>query len=287
MLAIFLALIAFVGWGVGDVFSAVGSRKIGAYSLVFWTSIYGLIFTTLYAPFAQNIFLNLSPEILLFNVLIVLLTASSWYLFNKALIIGNPTIVGTIAASFPAFVVILSLIFFKETITRGQIIAVMIIFAGIILTSLDLRIFKKGFKIDRGIILAFITMMVWSIYFTFVRIPIEEYGWYLTSLVFYVVSSIFYLIVVKLRKIKIVHPIKNKGFKPLLISSLFLVVATFGINSALSLGQSSIVAPIAGSYPALFAVVSYMVFKEKISKQQIAGIVLSLIGIIALSFLSA
>jgi len=49
----------------------------------------------------------------------------------------------------------------------------------------------------------------------------------------------------------------------------------------------SVVAPIAGANPTLFVLLAFFVFKDRLTKQQILGIVLTLLGIVWLSFLSA
>jgi uncharacterized membrane protein len=84
-----------------------------------------------------------------------------------------------------------------------------------------------------------------------------------------------------------IRPISYGGaMQYFFLNSLFIGGATFALNYALSIGNTAIVAPIAGAYPTLFAVLSYLVFKEPINKQQWFGIVLTLIGIVTLSIIS-
>lgn len=62
-MAIMFALISFIGWGVGDIFGGIVSRKIGGYSSAFWIYVFSLIIATFYIPFAGNPLqhLTLSP----------------------------------------------------------------------------------------------------------------------------------------------------------------------------------------------------------------------------------
>lgn len=69
--------------------------------------------------------------------------------------------------------------------------------------------------------------------------------------------------------------------------SLLLGIGALSFNFAIDQGQVTIVAPIAGSYPALFALLAFLVFREQITRQQIAGIVITLFGIVLLSIFSA
>ena len=287
MSGVVFALIAFFGWGIGDVYSALGSRKIGAYSFAFWSSIFGLVLSLVYAPFAAGDLNNFTPKILLLNIFLGVLLTAAWYVFNKALETANPTIVGIIGASFTSLVVALSLVVFREVITPLQLVLIIIAFAGVVLSSLDFKVLKKGVKFEKGILLAILTMVLWGIYFTFIRIPIEAAGWYWPGLISGVIGVLFYLIVVKIRKKKVVHPFKNPGLRDLVVGSVLVTWGGFSFYLALERGLSSVVAPIAGSYPVLFVLASYLVFRERITRQQVVGILLTLIGIISLSFVSA
>ena len=286
MLAIVYAFISFIGWGSGDVFIALGTRKIGAYSMAFWSSVLGLLLSSLYIPFALADITRITAETLILNIGLGVILAIAWYLFNRALEIANPTIVGPIAAAFTSLVVVFSIVFFKETINLWQILAIIFAFIGVLFTSLDFKLLKKGIKIDRGIIYAILTMFLWGIYFTFIKIPIKEMGWYLPTVISSIVVTLFYLSMIKLKNIRIVNPGAKKALKPLLLGTVLVTTGTFSFNFALGIGLSSIVAPIAGSYPALFVLLSYFVFREKVTKQQGLGILMTLVGIITLALLS-
>lgn len=265
-------------------FTAVGSRKIGASSMALWTIILGFVLSALYIPFAPNTLGNASSGILILNIGFGLLLAVAWYMFNKALEIGNPTIVGTIAASFAALVFIFSIIFLKETVNFRQVMAFILVFIGIILTTLDFKALRKNLKLDRGVFLAVLVMVIWGIYFTFIKIPIKEIGWFWPSMISSTVMALSSLFFIKVKRIKLTNPIKKKALVPLFASTILITAGTLSFNVALETGLSTIVAPIAGSYPTLFVLLSYWVFKESLTKQQIFGIVTTLVGIIALSF---
>lgn len=59
MLPIIFALVALLGWGVGDVFVTFATRKIGAYSSSFYGYFFGLLVASLYIPFALTDSLSL------------------------------------------------------------------------------------------------------------------------------------------------------------------------------------------------------------------------------------
>ena len=89
----------------------------------------------------------------------------------------------------------------------------------------------------------------------------------------------------KLTKTKLEFP-KKKVLVPLVLSILLVRTAEFSYNFALTKGFASVVAPIAGANPTLFVMLAFFVFKEPLTKHQIIGIIITLTGIVALSFLS-
>jgi len=93
------------------------------------------------------------------------------------------------------------------------------------------------------------------------------------------------LLFMKTKSIKLKAPRDKRNIIFLGINVLLLVAALFSYNMALANGQTAIVAPIASSYPALFAFLAYFAFKDRLTKQQIAGIIITLLGIISLSLI--
>lgn len=286
MPAIFFALISFLGWGTGDIFTTIASRKLGGYSLALWGFILSFLIASLYAPFVLQNLNQLTWGLLILNIFLgfILLAAFVW--FTEGLRIGNPALVGTITSGFVALVVIFSIIFFEETITFSQAIAIVIIFIGLLLSSLDWRILKNHHQLfNKGVVLAILAMIAWGIFYTFIKIPISKIGWFWPS---YISLATFPLLYgyIKLKKIKLHSPVHQGAFCPLLIQAVLLSGGGFSLNFALEQGLASIVAPIAGAYPVLFVLLSFLIFKDHITRQQIAGIMITLIGIVALSFLS-
>lgn len=286
MPAIFFALVSYFGWAIGDIFNTFVTRKIGAYSTSFWFSLGLLLISVFYAPFVLSDLKNLTALILIFNLLLGILLTIASLCFNKALQIANPSLVGTIGASFAALVVIFSILFFGEVVSSNQVLSMIIIFIGIILSSLDLNSLKERKNIiNRGVLLALIAMFLWGIYFTFIKIPIKEIGWFWPSVIS-TFSTTTLLSLLKLKKgIKLNKPV-GKTLVYLLLTIITVKSAELAFNYAISRNLTSLVAPIAGSYPTLFVVLAFLIFKDPITRQQIAGIITTLIGIILLSVFS-
>lgn len=65
-----------------------------------------------------------------------------------------------------------------------------------------------------------------------------------------------------------------------------MTIGSFGFNFGIEKGLSAIVAPIAGAYPALFALLAFIIFKDPITNQQKIGMIITLCGIILLAYFS-
>jgi len=286
MLAILFALVSYLAWSSGDIFGTITTRKLGAYSTTFWTLLLGLIFCSFYIPFSLNQIQGLTLDIFFLNIILALIFVTSFLTYNEALRITHPSLVGPIAASFSAFVVVFSVIFLKETITSYQILSILIIFLGAIISSLDFAELKKRkFTLNRGILLAIATMIIWGIYFTFIKIPVKKIGWFWPSYISFALFPLVYLFM-RIRKIELKKPTYKRALLPLIMEVVILRIGDFSFNFAISKELTAIVAPIAGSYPTLFVVLSFLIFKDPIKKQQIFGIIITVIGIVLLSFLS-
>ncbi|MBZ9572091.1 DMT family transporter [Patescibacteria group bacterium] len=286
MLAIIFALLSYFAWSTGDIFGTITTRKLGAYSTTFWTLLLGLIFCSFYIPFSLDQIQGLTLDIFFLNIILALIFVTSFLTYNEALRITHPSLVGPIAASFSALVVVFSVIFLKETITSYQILSILIIFLGAIISSLDFTELKKRkFTLNRGILLAIATMIIWGIYFTFIKIPVKKIGWFWPSYISFALFPLVYLFM-RIRKIELKKPTYKRALLPLIMAVVILRIGDFSFNFAISKELTAIVAPIAGSYPTLFVVLSFLIFKDPIKKQQIFGIILTVVGIVLLSFLS-
>src|SRR6516162_7181657 len=99
MQAILFALVAHIGWGAGDIFGAISSRKIGGYSMTFWSYLLRIPLLAFFIPFdLEHVRALTLNNILLCGVLsIVALVGTSF--FFEAFQGSNPSLIGTIGAA--------------------------------------------------------------------------------------------------------------------------------------------------------------------------------------------
>ncbi len=285
-MAIFFALLTLVGWAVGDIFIAVSSRRIGNIKTLFWGQVFAVVLTSLYIPFA-----GIPTDWAMFFAATVLgfVLAYSTLLYFKALEVGNASLAGTVGGSFLVLVVIISILFFGEKLALFQSMGIILVTVGVTLASLNLgNIKSNGLSAvfsDKGVKYALVAMVIWGVYYAVIRIPIDKIGWFWT---FYP-ANFFFIIFLFTGKVgkgaaKVLRDRRN--LLTLIIYTLLITMAQFAYNLGLVNGFASVVAPIAGSYPVFFVVLTRIVFKEKLTGQQKLGILSSLGGILLISFAS-
>lgn len=222
---------------------------------------------------------------ILLTVFLSIIQLFAFLAYNEGLKIGNSSLIGTIAGSFTSFVVILSVLFLGESLTRLEVASIIVIFLGLFLSSVhlsDLR--KRKSLMNKGIVLALLAMVGWALYFTFIKLPVRQSGFFWPSYITTIVGTIGFLLI-DLRRIKKPEFGLKNGIPAAFMSGALLSVGSFAFNFAIGRGLSSVVAPIAGAYPALFALLAYLIFKDQITRQQKVGMVVTLLGIIVLAYL--
>ena len=287
MIVIFFAFVVFLTWGVGDIFTTKATRKMGSFNATFYSYVFGALFSALYIPFAIGQLTAYTPSMIFLSIGLAIIQLLAFFAYNEGLKVGNSSIVGTIGGSFTALVVILSLLFFGERLSIEQGIAITITFIGLVMSSLHINDIKnKTVLSNKGTIYGLIAMVGWAIYFTFIKIPVQKSGFFWPTITADIVASlVFFLFGIK--RLKMPKLSSKSGFPAVALAGLLLTIGAFSFNFAIGRGLSSIVAPIAGAYPALFAFLANIVFKDPITKQQKLGMIVTLCGVIALAYFSS
>jgi len=281
-------LVPFFGWALGDIFGAFASRKIGAYATTIWVFIGSFVVLTVYAFFVgfAQLITGITLPLFLLNLLLGFFYVSGNFALNEAFTKTNPSLAGTINAAFPALVLVLSVLFFKDPITLPHILVITIIFAGVFLCTFDFGILKSKAKVvNSGLFFALYAMVSFAVVFTFLRVITDKIGWF-WPIYISLFPSLIFLGLMCIKKIPLVSPLKTKTLLPILGSTISLRIGDIIFNLGLHSGLAKIVAPIAGAYPVLFVILAFFVFKDPIKKQQMIGIVVTLLGIVLLSIIS-
>lgn len=284
-MTVLLALIAHVGWAVGDIFGVVAVRKLGSVSMTVSRGITACLLATICAlPFFWRDFFRLTPETLAIIVMLTLFTIIADFAFFESLKAGNPSVAGVISASFVAPAVLISILFLGEAFSLEKIGVIALILSGVLLCFLDRTTFRWSW--GRSESMALVAMIGWGLYYALIKIPIASVGWFVPGYFFLLTFPVI-AICLRLKSYSFQSPFSKSIFPAFIASVVLTSLAEWLYMIGIEGSDVSFVAPIAGSYPALFVLLSHLAFKEHIQGTQWIGICMTLIGIIALSALGA
>ncbi len=284
MLPIILAIIALVSWGTADIFGGLVGRKINGYSVGVWTFIINSILATLIMPF-MPINSTITTTSLIIMILLGALGILPFMMLYESINKGNASINGTIAAAYGVVSILIAAIFLHSKINVITGILILFVFVGVVLVSINFKStsLKTIFK-DKGVPYALMACLLWGIYYAFIKIPISTLGWFIPAYVTWLTFPIG-ILYMKIRKIPLVLPPTNKLRLYQLLNALLILTGIFAFNYALTLSSIPIVVGISSGYPLLFVIIASLVFKDKLDKQQLIGLIIGLIGIIGLGFI--
>lgn len=283
-MAIFFALLAFFGWGVGDTCAAIAARKMGTQSTFVFTSLLAFLIQSvgiLYFGFPRDIGM-LGVAVFMAGVNMV-----GTYAYIKGLEISNASLTGAIAGSYGIVAVLLSIVFFGEKLTSLQWLGFLLSIAGILLVTINFRaIFRYGLGnivTDRSLLWALLPFFFWGVYFGFIRIPIERIGWFWAA---YPLTWTFpaVMVIKKISLPSLLTRVSQTHTWGLCIGNVILItLAILGVNVGILIGQTSVVATISSSFVILFIILTQIFFKERFSKVQAVGMISVILGIIFIS----
>lgn len=287
MSGLLLAFITYIGWGSGDIFGAYASRKIGSYRATAFVFIFSTLLASFYIPFALAEFQKITPLLFIINFIFGIAISFGNILLNEGFKRSSASLVGIIVQSFPAVVLLLSALIFKDAVSSNQILWTALIFAGVFICTINFKDLKRSkILVDSGIRLVLIATLIFSIYFTFFRIFSDSYGWFWANYISFIsfpAAIVIFKYIFKIKE-KIEIPKSKKVLIAAILSGLLLRGGDVALNYGISSGLASIVTPIAGASPTLFITLSSLIFKDPITRQQKIGIGICLVGILLLSF---
>lgn len=277
---------AMLGWGLADFFAKKAVDKIGNIRAVFWCQIIGILIILFFCKFNFSISYTPLTKILLLSISGIINAFALIYLY-AAFEKGQLSIVSPISASYPAFSVLISIIFLKEKIINIRLLYLLVIFLGIILISVDLKkingYLNKKINFVAGFREALTAMCLFAIWFPLWDSLVAQGDW-IFLLIFnrIIVSFVNYIYcILKEKKLSI----KNiKIWRTLFLIGLFDVSA----YSILSWGYShtsfgSIVTMLSSAYSLPVLVLARIFLGETLSRTQLAGAFIILFGVIALA----
>lgn len=273
-------------WGVAIFLAAIANRKLENIIVLFWMQAFGFLLGIIYFLSKINSFdltsvLKYSPQL----IIIALLQIGAYLSFYKGLSKGQVSMVSSIGASWGLLTAILGVIFLKEVLKLNQVLAIILIAAGIIFVSINLKelIDNKKLKLLVGVKEGLIAMVCWGVALFLLASLTKAIGWFLPAFFFRFFLLIFLSILILFSKKKFVPEKIKFPWSLLLLIGVFDMGAFFTFSLGTSGSFASIVAPIGSAYALITIILAKIFLKEKIKPNQYLGIAGILAGLILIS----
>lgn len=275
-----------IGWGTSDFLASFTSEKFGHRKTLFWSQIAGIsLMGAAVLAFTRNFTLNAS---LLTTLIIGGMTYTLGYLFfYKAFEIGNVSVVSSVINIQNIFVILIAHFIFHQQLTSLQIPAIILVLIGITLVSVNFKDLKSGSK---GLIVGVKETLLAAIFFGMFFWPINEFNseradWIFVSFTTKFVAILFLVLIAYVQKFSLKIALSSKKEKITLAGvGLLEALAVLGVSFGVSYGDSIIVAPISSALTIVTITLAVIFLKERITKIQALGIILTIFGIILTAF---
>ncbi|MFA4998542.1 MAG: DMT family transporter [Candidatus Paceibacterota bacterium] len=284
-MGIIAGLFSVLGWGIADFLGAISSRKSGHLLTLFWMQFVGFLIALVYF-FAKFKNLSLNDVFNFIPILVVcgILEAVAYLAFYKGFVEGQVSLVSPIGSSWPVLTLILSLIFLEESLSINRLLAIVLIFLGIIMISINLKVFQKN-KLNnlKGVKEGIIAMLGWGVMFFLLTGPSRALGWFLPVFVFrlFAVLFLFFLIIINKQSFRV--EFKPASFAILLLIGLLDVGAFFTYTFGIQTEMVSVIAAVVATFPLVTIILARIFLKEKIVLNQIFGIISIIAGLVLIS----
>jgi drug/metabolite transporter (DMT)-like permease len=275
---------AMLGWGVSDFFASQSSDKVGHFKTVFYSQITGVLVILIAAICLSTSFnmpLSLLPVLLVCGVSY----AFGYILFYKGFELGNISVVSAVITLQTVFIIAISYFLSGQRLTPLQVPGILMAIVGVLLVSVNINDVKSaGPSISKGVKETLLAALLFGVlYWPTNEYIVERIDWIAATLYIKIIAIITLIVIAIVSREKIRIP------KNLMHSRMYTIIALTGALEAVGVlsiglggayGDYIIVAPIAGSLTIVTVSLAVIFLKEKISKQQGLGIVLTVLGIL-------
>lgn len=271
--------------GLTAILAKCGIKEIDSNLATALRTIVVLIFSWImvFVVGAQNGLSAISGKVMMFLVLSGLSTGASWLCYFKALQMGDVNKVTPIDKSSTVLTMLLAFIFLGEEITLLKFLAMTLIGVGTYLMIQKKEGVVKEAENKKWLLYALGSAVFASLTSILGKIGIENINSNLgTAIRTIVVLIMAWIIVLITKKQNTIKAIDKKSWIFLILSGIATGASWLCYYRALQMGPASIVVPIDKLSILVTIAFSYVVFREKLSLKSGAGLVLIVIGTLAL-----
>lgn len=286
LVSILAGLGGMFGWGTSDFFANLASDKVGHFRTFFWSQIAGISLFLLAFILIRPNFIFSWPLVLL--ILVAALGYGVGYLFfYKAFEIGNVSVVSTVINLNTILTMGVAFVVFGQRLTSVASIGVLMTIVGVSLVGVNFGELVSGkISFTRGVKEAVIASVLFGIFYW----PVNEYiteraHWLSSSILIKIISLAIVFIIAVFSKTKLKFENKSKDiFMIVFWVGVLEAVGVLSTSFGVSVGDSILVAPIASALTIVTITLAIIFLKEKVSKLQTFGILMTVAGIILTAF---
>ncbi|MCH8109541.1 MAG: DMT family transporter [Chloroflexi bacterium] len=281
--SIVFGLLAAFGWGVSDFVAALIAKRVGILRTAFGVHLSSVSVTTIYLLLAPSLSLVSATQwVVLAGV--ATLGFVTYLCFYKALQLGPIAIVSPIVGAYAMIVILLAVVVTGERLSGIQIIAVSASIGGVVLTSLNLRNLKNRQRlIGKGALYGLVAMVGLGLSQYSIGILSRDMGWFLPIYV----SRLFTFAM--LAPVSLIwRQLPWQRLTVLLgvgvaFAGITETAGLFAFSRGTEIGVISIVAAASTIYPILPVLGGLLIFRERLSPNQWAGLVIAMAGLLILA----
>lgn len=283
MLGESLSLVAAFGWVGSSIFLEKASKEVGTLAVNLIRLLLAMIFLGIITNISRGMVLpfDASKESLKFLSISGLfgLFLGDFFLFKAYINIGSRITLLVMTFS-PVAVSILSFFILGEKIELIKILGMLLTIFGIVIVILKKKSDKTFSKV--GLLYSILAMLGESLGIVFTRIGSVNYDSFATIQVRTIPAILAFIFYISLKGewMSIKSGINSK--KGVLYIALGTVIATLGVTSiveAMKYSPVGVVSTLAATSPILIIPISIVFLKEKVSKIETLGAIISFVGI--------
>ena len=293
IIAIVAGLAGMLGWGLADFFAKKTIDQVGDIVSLVWGHVFGticLLMVALYYYGIQGNPLSFPSDVIAWGGLIFFgaLQAIVYLLAYKGFGKGQIAVLNPIFASYSGIAAIISIIILGEAASLTMIASLAVIFAGVLLVSIDPSGFKtRSMKLlsapgVKEVGLASLFAAFWQLYWDkFIGIN----DWIIYTFLMYAFMTLTAFVIAKLNQVKLAIN-KPDIWKFLFLIGACEVIAYLGLSLGFSATRyTSIVIVLAGAFSLPTILLARLYLNEKLNKVQTIGGFVIILGVTLLALL--
>lgn len=278
--AFLYGLLCMVGYGLSLAVIQPAIERLGAVRACLYRSLVSAVFLLGLFPFFS---FNVSWFFVAVSLGIGFFGYVPYYFFLKALQRGKVGVLAPIGRLSTIVTIILSIVFFHETLTFNQFVAVLIIILGAVLITVNVKDVKQSLLLHKtsGIPLAFFCALLWGVVYFVMKFSVTWVGALFASFLLELgvfVASVFHSFFTK----KADFVVSRKYVFLIIVSGITSGLGSAAYALGIEKASVSLVTAIASASPVVAALYGWFVFKHSLSFNQMVGIVFIVLGTIAL-----